>query len=418
MKKKYVRSIGALLLAALLPVSLAACVERSEGTTSGGSAGQSAAAGEESAVVLPVREDYPAGPAWDGVSEPTHDNGAWAQSYAVFDALAERAAAYENTTPERTFTLACHDPVESGPGQFAASWANAVTVATEGRVRISVGYSGTLSGAMTSLDDMKQGTVDFVWTLPCYFKGYMPLTNVIQNPALGIANGTAGSYAMWALYASEPALQAEYEDDGVLLFVCTNCTSPISYKGSARIDSVSEITGNIRANNGPAQLFVSEVGATVFGCPIGEVYSNIQHGIINYLVTDWNGIDSFALSDPGVLNYYVDTNIGCSAFALLANRDVWASIDAGLQERIEAASGEYMLNLTGIWDYWDASGRYNATAKGGDLYAPSDAFATELAEAYQNVAETWIAEQADPETARQLYEHAAALVEEYNGKFS
>ena len=412
------KKILALVLALILVFAVAGCA-KGGGTTTPTSAPASSAPDNGSAkAALPQRGDYAAGPAWSVSTEPNKTNGPWAQSYAVIDALAQQAKAYDSVTPKYTFSLACHDPAESAPGEFLTAWANAVTIATEGQVDFNIGWSGSMSGTMASLDDMKSGTIDFDWTLPCYFKGYMPLTNVIQNPGLGIKNGSAGSYAMWELYKSNPEIQAEFADDGELLFVWTNCTSPLSYKGSAEIDGISSITGNIRANNGPAQGFVKEVGASVFGCPIGDVYSNVQNSIINYLVTDWHGIKSFALSDPGVLNYYIDTNIGCSAYALMANADIWAALPSDIQNAIKSVSGDYLLNLVDIWSYWEAAGRYGAVKNGGDIYAPSDAFAAQLQTAYDNVAAAWVAEQADPAVAQRIYDQAKELVAKYNAQFN
>ena len=405
------------LLPGLLLTAVIFCITACGTTGTQSDAGKEAEHGTAGAVAMPVKDDYQPGPKWDMQERPTYENGPWAQTYALYTELARRAGEYQNVKPRREFTLAVHDPAESGPGQIMTAWANAVAVASDGSVRINVGYSGVFSSAMSSVDDMKQGTIDFVWTLPCYFKGYFPLTNVIQNPGLQIANGVSGSYAMWELYKSEPELRSEYEDDGIALFVCANCTSPLSYKGSAELDSIAEISGNIRGNNGPAQLFVQDVGANVFSCPIGEVYNDIKNGIINYLITDWNGIDSFALSDPGVLNYYLDTNIGCSAFALIANPDIWASIDEDLKGCILSASGDYMLNFMDIWNYWEAMGRYNAASNGGSIYAPSEAVAGQLSEVYADVAERWISAQEDSDVARSLYERAGELVEKYNAVY-
>ena len=413
------KKILALVLALILVFAVAGCA-KGGGTTTPTNAPATAAPdnGGSAKAALPQRGDYAAGPSWSVDTEPTKDNGPWAQSYKVIDALAEQAKAYDSVTPKYTFSLACHDPAESAPGEFLTAWANAVTIATEGQVDFNIGWSGSMSGTMASLDDMKSGTIDFDWTLPCYFKGYMPLTNVIQNPGLGINNGTVGSYAMWELYKTNSEIQAEFADDGELLFVWTNCTSPLSYKGTGEIDGIDKIQGNIRANNGPAQTFVNEVGASVFGCPIGEVYSNVQNSIINYLVTDWHGIKSFALSDKGVLNYYIDTNIGCSAYALMANADIWGALPADIQNAIKSVSGDYLLNLVDIWSYWEAAGRYGAIANGGDIYAPSDALKGQFQTAYENVAKTWISEQADAAVAQRIYDQAKTLVDKYNGQFN
>ncbi len=370
-----------------------------------------AAPAEPAKAALPVKADFAAGPEWDG-SEPTKENGNWAQSYAVIAALAEQAAAYDDVAAEITFTLACHDPVDSAPGEFLTAWANAVTIATEGAIDFDIGYSGTHSGTMAVVDDMVSGTIDFGWTLPCYFKNYFPLTNVIQNPALNIKDATVGSNVMWELYKSTPAMQAEY-DEGEVLFLWANCTSPLSYKGDKEVASVAEITGNIRGNNGPAQMFITAAGASVMGCPIGEVYNNISTGIFSYVITDWHGIKSFALADPGVLNYYIDTNVGCSAYALLANNDVWAAVeDMGYAEAVKSVSGDYLLNMVDIWNYWEAAGRYVATANGGTIYAPSAEFEAELQEVYAKVAEQWVSETGGE--AQAVYDAAVALVAEYS----
>lgn len=386
------------------------------GTTSNPSSGSTSTPDEggdaDVTVTFPVKSDFEAGAEWDGTSEPTQTNGNWAQSYAVINKLAEMAEAYKDVTPEHTFKLACHDPAASAPGEFLTAWANAVTVATGGKIAFDIGYSGAHSSTMSVVDDMVAGTIDFGWTLPCYFKNYFPLTNVIQNPALGINDATVGSNVMWELYKTSEAIQNEY-DEGEVLFLWTNCTSPLSYKGTKEIDSVSEISGNIRANNGPAQMWVAEAGGTVMGCPIGDVYNNVSSGIFSYLVTDWHGIKSFALSDPGVLNYYVDYNIGCSAYALMANNDIWSLVEAdGYADAIKSVSGDYLLELVDIWNYWEAAGRYSAIENGGTIFAPSESFKAELDEVSQAVAEQWIAENGDE--AQGIYDLALELVAKYS----
>ena len=404
------KTICILLAALLLTVSFAGCGSKESAVSP-----VFTASGELAA--LPVKGDFAPGPDWNVSVEPTHENGPWAQSYAVIDALAARAAAYDAVKPTYTFTLACHDPAESAPGEFLTAWANAVTIATEGAVDFNIGYSGAHSSTMAALEDMRNGVVDFCWTLPCYFKGYVPLANVIQNPALGIQNATAGSHAMWELYKNSEALQKEFARCGELLFVWTNCTSPLSYKGNHEIADVSEIVGNIRANNGPAQLFVSQVGASVFGCAIGDVYTNVTTGVISYLVTDWHGVKSFSLADPGVLNYYVDSNVGCSAYCLMANADIWRFIPDDIKAEIESVSGDYLLDLVDIWNYWEAAGRYVATVNGGDIFAPSPALDAQLQQAYNGVAQRWIAQQDDPDSARALYDGAKAYVDYYNAVY-
>ncbi|MDR1068945.1 MAG: hypothetical protein LBL36_06860 [Clostridiales Family XIII bacterium] len=340
-------------------------------------------------------------------------------AYAFIAELKDAASAYDANAAKYSYTLNCHDPADSAVGEFLYAWSDAVLAATNGDVFIEVGVSNAFSagGTMATLDDMKNGLIDFDFTLPCYFKGYMPYTLAIQNPALKIKNSTAGASAMWELYKNNTDVQAEYADDGETLFVWANNPSPLSYKGSAELSKISEVKGNIRANNGPAQMFVEQVGASVYSCPIGEVYTNVSTGVINYLVTDWHAVKSFSLYDSGVLDHYIDTNIGSSAYTLMANTDSWAAIEAnGYADAIKSVSGDYFLNWIGIWEQYEIDARETATANGGDIYAPSGALAAELDAAYTAVATDWIAQTGG--NAQAVYDQAASLVEKYNALYN
>jgi len=339
-------------------------------------------------------------------------------AYAFIANLHQQASAYDPTKAKYQYTLNCQDPAASASGEFLYAWSDAVLVATKGDVNIQIGVSNAYcaGGTMTALDDMISGAVDFVFTLPCYFKGYMPLTLAIQNPALGIKTVTAGASAMWDLYKSSSDIQAEFANSGETMFVWANNPSPLSYKGNSEITDISQIKGNIRGNNGPAQLFISQIGASVYGCPIGDVYTNVSTGVIDFLITDWHAIYSFSLADAGVLNYYLDTNVGCSAYCVMANKDVWSQIvKNGYADEIKSVSGDYMLNWVSIWEAYEAKSRETAAANGGDIYKPSDALAGQLQSAYDAVAQQWVAQ--NGAAAQGVYDKATELVNQYNAVY-
>ena len=364
-------------------------------------------------------QESAAPPAAAGVPELNRSAAVRAEdAYAFIADLERQAAAYDRNAAQYRYTLNCQDPDGSAPATFLYAWSDAVLIATEGAVNIEVGVSNAFcaGGAMEALNDTKAGLIDFVFTLPCYYRGYMPLCLAIQNPSLGTMNSTVGSYAMWELYKSMPAIQREFAEQGETLFVWANNPSPLSYKGTAEITSTSDIRGNVRGNNGPAQLFITEVGASVFGCPIGEVYPNVQNGVLDFLITDWHAIASFKLADPGVLNYYLDTNVGCSAYTLIGNADTWRKIEQdGFADAIKSVSGDYFLNFVGIWESYEARGRQDAIDNGGTIFAPSAALASDLQTAYENVAIAWVAENGSD--AQAVYDKAVELVNHYNGLY-
>ena len=339
-------------------------------------------------------------------------------AYAFIADLRAKASAYDRSKAQYRYTLNCQDPAESGAGEFCYAWSDAVPIATEGAVNIEVGVSNAFcaGGTMEALNDTKAGLIDFCWTLPCYYRGYMPLTLVIQNPGLRINNSTVGAFSMWELYKASPAIQQEIAQHGEVIFLYTNNPSPLSYKGSKELTSTSEITGNVRGNNGPTQMFINEVGATVFGCPIGDVYTNVSNGVINYLITDWHAIASFKLADPGVLNYYLDVNIGCSAHLLIGNSDTWAEIVRnGYGDAIKSVSGDFCLNIIGIWEAYEARGRADATNNGGTIYQPNAALAADIQTAFDNVVRQWISDNGSG--AQALYDNCLQFVNRYNDMY-
>ena len=58
-----------------------------------------AAPADPGAYAFPTVDDFAAGAAWDGKSEPTRDMDNWAASYAVINKMAEDAKQYEGVTP-------------------------------------------------------------------------------------------------------------------------------------------------------------------------------------------------------------------------------------------------------------------------------------------------------------------------------
>ena len=152
---------------------------------------------------------------------------------------------------------------------------------------------------------------------------------------------------------------------------------------------------------------------------INRTFLSMYRGIFEASVVTINDLGEpiYPYFDENVLNHYVDTNIGCSAYVLMANKDAWNLMDADLQTAIKSVSGDYLLNLVSIWDYWEAAGRYAALEKGGDIFTPSTELKSELDANYAIVAENWINSEDDTTAAQAIYDQADELVKKYNAEF-
>ena len=429
---KKILSIALVLLMAVALVT--GCNSNQPANTSAGAS--TAPAGETSTAPAGNASTAPAGnastaPAGDASTAPAGNEPASGapvlnadaakraqEAYAFIDDLHQKAAGYDPLAAKYHYRLNTHEPATSAPSVMCYAWSDAVLAATDGDVYIEIGPSNAFcaGGTMEALNELISGSFEFVFTLPCYFKNYMPLSLVMQNPALKTPNITVGAYAMWDLFKNSPEIQKEYANNGETLFLWVNNPSPLSNKGSSQIADISEIHGNIRGNNGPAQMFIEEVGASIYSCGITDVYTNVSTGVIDYLITDWHGIYSFNLYDTGVLNNYLDVNIGCSDFLLMGNSDAWAEIvKNGYGDTIKAVSGDYLLNLVGIFEDFEAKARSSAIENGGTIYLPSATLQAQLDTAFENVAQRWISENGP--SAKGIYDQAVALVNQYSATY-
>ena len=65
----------------------------------------------------------------------------------------------------------------------------------------------------------------------------------------------------------------------------------------------------------------------------------------------------------------------------------------------------------------DAEAVAHCAPEADEVFDYSEELAKELDTAYENVAATWISQQADPAVAQSIYDQAKALVEQYNAQF-
>ena len=71
-------------------------------------------------------------------------------------------------------SLSTADPAEDEKTYALDAFAEAVRVATDGQVQITVFPGGTLAGARDALDAVKQGSVDIAFLYTTFFPGQFP----------------------------------------------------------------------------------------------------------------------------------------------------------------------------------------------------------------------------------------------------
>lgn len=317
------------------------------------------------------------------------------------------------TVDEKVYelNLHSHDPEVSATGQFLNDWAAQVKEKSEGRLIVNVFHGGTLGGPKDTVDMVRNGTADIGWGLQSFFAGNFPVTEVFSLPMLGITSAVQGSNAIWEFYSTTDFMEKEYSEFHTL-FLHTNCDSPISTVDK-KIETVSDIKGmQVRANSGPPTAFVQNLGGNPVAIAIGEVYSSLEKGVIDGLITDWHAIKSFKFFEQA--NFYLNEHINVSTYFMLMNQAKYDSLPKDLQKILDEASGEAAIEFTGAWDQYQTDVMKTIEDNGDEIYTLSDSESAKLKAVADKTTEEWIASvTAAGYDGQAIYDKAKALVDKY-----
>lgn len=334
-----------------------------------------------------------------------------AATTAAASAETEAAASSQYEQGQFVLTVTQHDPEASATGTFLNAWAERVEEASGGAIDVQVYHGGTIAGPKDSIDAVKNGTVDIAWGLQSFYDGMFDVTSTFMLPLLDISSAPQGSTALWNFYNDHPEYFAEEYADYHVLFLHTNCQSPISLSAKSsvqKIEKIEDFAGlNIRGNAGPPNIFLPLLGANVVGCSINDLYKNLETAEFDGCLTDWHGISSFKLDE--VIGSYLDENIGVSTYFMLMNPDSYAALPEDLQKILDETTAA-CADLTAAWDEVEASIKAEVSAK---CYKLSDEERAKLEAAAAETETQWIAklteEGYDGETiVKEVKEYVAA----------
>jgi len=303
------------------------------------------------------------------------------------------------------------DPQNSATGMFLELWAQKVTEASGGGLTFNINHGGTLGGMRDTYDFVVNGATDIGWGLQSMYGNVFPMTEVFMLPMLGIQSARQGSYAIWDMYANTDFLKDEYSDTHVIL-VFTNCDSPISTKAK-KIENYEALKGmSFRANGGPPTEFVQQMGGSPMSIVIGELYSAIEKGVVDAVITDWHAVWAFKLYEQ--FQYYLDAHCSVSPYFLVMNTDVYNSLPPLYKNAIDSYSGEEALKLATQWDDVQKEVMGIIANQGAEIYKFSDNDTAKLQDAAQRTRDAWIdGANAKGLPAQAAVDKALELIEKY-----
>jgi TRAP-type C4-dicarboxylate transport system substrate-binding protein len=255
---------------------------------------------------------------------------AWTGCGGAADSSKQEAQATDDKIYD--LTLHHHDPSTASQGIFFDALARGAFEKSNGRLKISVFHGAQLGGPKDTVDMVLNGTCDIGGGLPSFFPGLFPMSEALALPLIGVETSAQATEAIWEMYDKTDYLKDEYREFKVLMLIGMNYCSIGT--NDTKIRFVEQLKGmKLRVNSGPPTDFIIEAGAIPISIVIGELYSSLERGVIDGVITDWNAYDAFKLYDR--IEYIMDERVTVNPYFVLMNKNSYEALPAELREILD-----------------------------------------------------------------------------------
>ncbi len=300
---------------------------------------------------------------------------------------------------------------------FLLPWKKAVEEESNGRIKVKIYPAMQLGGKAPNLiDQVKDGFVDIVWTLPAYTPGRFPAVSAFELPFM-ITNAEETSQALQEYYETNKAAQDEFKDIHPLMF-WTHDRGVIHTK-NVTVNNLSDLKGlKIRIPSRPVADAMTAYGAVPVAMPVPQMPSALAKNVIDGTVIPWEVVPAFRLHELAESSTEIlgDRGIYTSVFVFAMNKKKYNSLPADLKKVIDNNSGMKLSKINGaIWTKAEEPGRKMAKKRGNKVIAMPEADVKKMRELAVPVHAAWVKEMnAKGLDGQALLDSANALLTKYS----
>ncbi len=233
----------------------------------------------------------------------------------------------------------------------AKAWAKEIETRTNGRVKITIFDTGSLTAPPQCYEGVVNGISDLGMSCFAYTPGRFPLLEGLDLP-LGYPNGAVATRIATEL--TEKYKPAEVANTHIL-YVHAHGPGLLASKKPVR--SLDDLKGmKIRAT-GLSLKIVNALGGAPVGMPQNDTYEALQKGVVDATLCPIETLKGWKQGE--VINSITDaTAVGyTTAMFVTMNSQKWASLPADVQKVFTDVSKEWVAKAGQAWDEADADGR-------------------------------------------------------------
>ncbi len=319
----------------------------------------------------------------------------------------------------QTVTLRVHQFLPAPapvPKNFIEPWARKVEAESQGRIKFELYPSMQLGGTPPQLyDQVRDGVVDIVWTLPGYTPGRFPRAEVFELPFIA-GTGEQTSQAAWEFYQKH--LKDEFKDVHIIA-VHTHGPGLLHVKGKG-VRRLEDMRGlKLRGPSRQVNKLLEALGATPVGMPVPAMPDALAKGVIDGTVVPWEV--TLPLRVAELVNTHTsfsgNRSLYVAFFVFAMNKAKYESLPPELRKVIDDNSGPATSRWVGqVMDAGDAPGLEAARKRGNEIVVLDEKETARWKAVAQEVTQAWIAEmKARGIDGQALVDDARALIAKYAG---
>jgi TRAP-type C4-dicarboxylate transport system substrate-binding protein len=272
-------------------------------------------------------------------------------------------------------------------------WMDKVEKESGGRIRFERYPSMQLGGVPPNLlDQVRDGVVDVIWTLPGYTPGRFPRSEVFELPFL-MTDPEGTSRALWEF--AQTHAKDDFKDVHVLAL---HVHGPgVIHTRNRAVKSIDDLKG--MKLRGPTRLttkLLAALGATPVGMPLPQVPDALSKGVIDGAALPWEVVPSVKVNELARYHAEFDPKLPAlytATFLMAMNRAKYDSLPPDLKKVIDANSGiETSAWLGRTQSGNDPKGRRTAEERGNTITRLGEADYQAFRKAADQVDDEWVRE--------------------------
>ncbi len=298
------------------------------------------------------------------------------------------------------------------------AWMEKVEKESGGRIKFERFPAMQLGGNPGQLyDQVKDGVVDVVWTLPGNTPGRFPRVEVFELPFM-MTNAEATSKAYWE-YVNTVA-KDEFKDVHVL---AVNVHGPgMFHSREKQIKSMSDLRGmKVRGPTRQTTKLLAALGASPVGMPLPQIPDALSKGVIDAAIIPWEVAPSIKVEEPSKSHIDFDARDGSlytTTFVMAMNQKKYDSLPPDLKKIIDNNTGLETSGFLGrVQQAGDIPGRKAAEARKNTILTFTSAEAANFRKASDQVDDDWVKEMNGKGfNGKMLLDTAKSLIQKYTAK--